>query len=111
MNMYLIALYIHITGALAMFAGLGIEGIVFKNLKNASDPRACYPMAWIDEDSPYYLRLCRCLSPLYRSLPCDTILGLEFMGFNRTCASCNSFRVRQHNRKKSRHVDCFPYFQ
>ncbi len=38
MSAYLIALYIHITGALAMFAGLGIEGIVFKNLKDAASP-------------------------------------------------------------------------
>ena len=43
MNMYLIALYLHITGALAMFAGLGIEGIVFKNLKNASSPQQAIP--------------------------------------------------------------------
>ncbi len=43
MNLYLIALYIHITGALAMFAGLGIEGIVFKNLKNASTPQLAIP--------------------------------------------------------------------
>ncbi len=43
MNMYLIALYIHITGALAMFAGLGIEGIVFKNLKTVSTPQQAVP--------------------------------------------------------------------
>lgn len=43
MNLYLIALYIHITGALAMFAGLGIEGIVFKSLKNSSSPQQTVP--------------------------------------------------------------------
>ncbi len=43
MSMYLIALYIHITGALAMFAGLGMEGIVFKNLKNVSSPKQAIP--------------------------------------------------------------------
>ena len=41
--MYLIALYIHITGALAMFAGLGMEGIVFKHLKNAASPQQAVP--------------------------------------------------------------------
>jgi hypothetical protein len=43
MNIYLIALYVHITGALAMFAGLGIEGIVFKNLKGVSSPQQALP--------------------------------------------------------------------
>ncbi len=43
MNLYLIALYVHITGALAMFAGLGIEGIVFKSLKNSSSPQEAVP--------------------------------------------------------------------
>jgi hypothetical protein len=43
MSLYLLALYLHITGALAMFAGLGVEGIVFTNLKNASAPQQAIP--------------------------------------------------------------------
>ncbi len=43
MSFYLVALYLHITGALAMFAGLGIEGIVFTNLKKVSSPQQAIP--------------------------------------------------------------------
>ncbi len=43
MSMYIIALFIHISGALAMFAGLGIEGVVFMNLKSASAPQDALP--------------------------------------------------------------------
>lgn len=36
MSTYTVALYLHILGAVGMFAGLGMEGIIYKNLKTAS---------------------------------------------------------------------------
>jgi len=38
MSMYSIALYVHILGAVGLFAGLGMEGIIYKNLQTASTP-------------------------------------------------------------------------
>jgi len=42
--MYSVALYLHIMGAVGMFAGLGMEGIIYKNLKTASTPQQVF--AW-----------------------------------------------------------------
>lgn len=39
MSLYSIALFLHIIGAAGMIAGLGIEGIVYSNLKNAEKVR------------------------------------------------------------------------
>lgn len=35
MNLYAIALFLHITGALGLFLGLGMEGLILKHLRNA----------------------------------------------------------------------------
>jgi uncharacterized membrane protein len=39
MSLYLIVRFLHIIGAAGLFAGLGIEGIVYSNLKNAEKVR------------------------------------------------------------------------
>lgn len=43
MNLYLVALYLHIVGAVGMFAGLSIEGIVYSNLKTAATVKQVLP--------------------------------------------------------------------
>lgn len=43
MSLYSVALYIHIIGAVGLFAGLGIEGVVYSNLKNAATVRQVQP--------------------------------------------------------------------
>lgn len=44
MSMYSVALYLHIIGAVGLFAGLGMEGIIYKNLKTAATPQQV--LAW-----------------------------------------------------------------
>jgi hypothetical protein len=43
MSMHTVALFLHIIGAAGLFAGLGIEGIVYSNLKNASTVQQVLP--------------------------------------------------------------------
>jgi uncharacterized membrane protein len=44
MSLYLIGLYLHITGAVGLFAGLGIEGVVYSGLKNAATIQQVLPL-------------------------------------------------------------------
>jgi hypothetical protein len=43
MSVYSVALYLHIIGAVGMFAGLGMEGIVYSNLRNAVKASQVFP--------------------------------------------------------------------
>lgn len=44
MSIYSVALFFHIMGVVGLFAGLGMEGIIYRNLKTASTPQQVF--AW-----------------------------------------------------------------
>jgi len=77
MSFYSVILYLHIIGAAVLFAGLGIEGIVFSNLKKAAASREV--LSW--GPSMRILRMVYTLSLVLLLVP-GLYLAIESWGFS-----------------------------